>query len=236
MSTVLDDQTARRRAALAGAEEGGLNRDDGRGIRIRRVPDDERVVAAELKRQDLLGGLAELAVERQAGTRRSGEEQAVDPQVRRQRLAGLRPADEAAYNSFGHAGFVEALDQIFADGRRFLGRLEDDRIACDQRRDDMAVRKMGREIVRPKDRQHPVRFVPDRDAGAERPFEPPLRGALGISGHRDIDLADHRLDFGLALPERLAGFAGNQVGEFVLLAPDHIGEAAQGLDPHRKRL
>jgi hypothetical protein len=53
MLAVLDDQAPRGGAALAGAEEGGLNRDDRRGIGVGRVPDDERVVAAKLQRQDL---------------------------------------------------------------------------------------------------------------------------------------------------------------------------------------
>src|SRR3712207_7792310 len=49
------------------------------GVDVRRVPDDERIVAAHLERADLVRRLGELAVEGEAGAGRSGEQQAVEP-------------------------------------------------------------------------------------------------------------------------------------------------------------
>ena len=157
--------------------------------------------------------LGELAVERVAGAGRAGEEQAVDAGMGGERLAGLGPALDAADDALGHARLVIELDQIFADRRRLLARLEHDRIAGDQRRDDVAVGQMRREIIGAEHREHAVRLVADGDAGAERAFEPPLRGAVGISRDRNVDLVDDRLDLGARFPERLAGLARDQVGE-----------------------
>ena len=72
-----------RGAALAGADEGGLDRDRRRGVDVLGVPDDERVVAAHLEREDLVRRVGELAVEREAGAGRAGEEQAVDARAAR---------------------------------------------------------------------------------------------------------------------------------------------------------
>jgi hypothetical protein len=61
MRAVADDQAPCRRATLARAEEGGLAGDDRGRVWIGRVPDDERIVAAKLERQDLLRRFGELA-------------------------------------------------------------------------------------------------------------------------------------------------------------------------------
>ena len=100
----------------------------------------------------------------------------------------------------------------------------------------MAVGQVRREIIGAEHREHAVRLVADRDARAERAFEPPLRRALAISGDRDVDLVDHRLDLGARLPERLAGLAGDQVGEWLELGANDVGEAPQRLDPDREGL
>ena len=76
---VFHDQPAGRGAALSSAEIGGLDDDDRRRLDILGVPDDQRIVAAKLKREDLLRCFRELAVERLARAGRSGEQQAVDP-------------------------------------------------------------------------------------------------------------------------------------------------------------
>src|SRR3546814_9062287 len=55
MRAVLDDQPPRRRAALAGAEERGLHCDHRRRVDIGRVPDDQRIVAAQFQRQIFCG-------------------------------------------------------------------------------------------------------------------------------------------------------------------------------------
>ena len=227
---VLDDQPPRRRAALAGAHIGGLDRDRGGGVDVARIPDDERIVAAHFEREDLVRRLGELAVKGEAGAGRAGEQEAVEPGMGGERLAGLRPALDAAYRAFGHAGLMVERDQIFADRRRLLARLEDDRVAGEQSRDDMAVGQMGREIIGAEHAEHAVRLVADGDSRAHRAFEPALGGAVGIGGDRDVDLVDHRLDLGARFPERLAGLPRDQVGEGLGLAAHRVGEAPQRLD------
>ena len=187
---VLHDQPARGGAALAGAGERGL-RDDGRGGgEVGGVPDDDRIVAAHLQREDFLGLAREGAVERQAGARRAGEQQAVDAGMVGERLALRRAADDEADACRGHAGFEVAGVEEGAGGGGLFRRLEDDRVARDQRRDDMAVGQMRGEVVGAEHRQHAVRLVADGGARAHRALEAALRGAFAIGGDRDIDLGD----------------------------------------------
>ena len=75
---------------------------------------------------------------------------------------------------------MEAADEELADCRRLLGRLEHDRIAGDQRRDDVAVRQVRREIVGAEHGEHAMRLVADGDLVAERRLELALRRPLGI--------------------------------------------------------
>ena len=124
---------------------------------------------------------------------------------------------------------MEAFDQEGAARRGLLGRLEHHRIARDQRRDDVAVGQMRGEIIGAEHGQHAMRLVAHRDLVAERGFELPLRGALGISVDRNLDLVDDRSDFGPRFPIRLAGFARDEVGEILLAGANLIGEAAQRL-------
>ena len=142
-----DDLAARGGATLAGGEEGGLDRDRRRRLDVLGAPHDQRVVAAELEREDLLRRFGELLVNRGAGPRGAGEEKAVDAGLSGERAALVGTADEQAHDPFGDAGLVEAADQEFAHRGRLLGRLEDHCIARNQRRDDVAVGKVRREIV-----------------------------------------------------------------------------------------
>ena len=117
---VLDDQTARRRAALAGGEVGGLDDHDRRRLDVLGVPDDQWIVTAELEREDLVRGFGELAVERLAGTGRSGEQKAIDPRLGGERLA-LRPdRRSAAGPRLRDLRLMEAVDEEFADRRGLL--------------------------------------------------------------------------------------------------------------------
>ena len=149
--------------------------------------------------------VGELAVERLAGARRAGEQQAVDARLGGQRLALLGTADQQPDDAFGNPRLVEAVDQECAGRRRLLGRLEHDRIAGDQRRDDVAVGQVRGEIIGPEHGEHAVRLVAHRDLVAERGFELPLRRALGIGVDRDLDLVDDRADLGPRFPKGLAG-------------------------------
>jgi hypothetical protein len=78
---------------------------EGRGrLEVAGVPGAERVVAAHFEREDLARRVGELAIERRAGAGRSGEEQAIEPRMGGERLAGVGPALDAADDALGHAG------------------------------------------------------------------------------------------------------------------------------------
>ena len=131
---------------------------------------------------------------------------------------------------------MEAIDQESAGCRRLFRRLEHHRIAGEQRGNDMAVGQMRGEIIGAKHREHAVRLVPERHARPRLTIEATLRGALRIGLDRDVDLGDHRIDFGARFPQRLAGFARDCIGEGVAAGTDDIGEAAERLCPIGERL
>ena len=223
---LIDDQAARGGAALPGAGEGGLHDNDRGGGQIGRIPHHDRVVAAHFEREDLFGPRRELAVERDAGVRRSGEQQPVDAVMPGQRLALGSTTDDQADAAFGDAAGVEAIDQERADRGGLFGRFEHHGVPGEECWDDVAVGQMRREIIRAEHREHAVRLVAQRHAPAHLRVEPPLRRALGISGDRDIDLGDDGFDFGPRFPQRLAGFARDQIGERVGARAHDIGEPA----------
>src|SRR6185503_14183137 len=154
---ILYDKPPRCGAALASGEIGGLNGEDRGRAYVPRVPDHQRVVSAELESEDLVRRFGELLVERLSNTRRAGEQKAVDSGLRGKRPALLRSADQQPNDSFGDFGFVKAANEELAGCRRLFRRLEHDRIAGDQRRDDVAVREVRRKVVGSEDSQDPVR-------------------------------------------------------------------------------
>ena len=146
---VLDDQPPGRGAALAGGQIGRLDRRSPRRLDVLGVPHDERVVAAQFKREDLVRRFGELLVKRHAGARRTGEQQAVDPVFAA--VAGPdRGRRQQAHDAVRDAGFVKALDEECAGRGRLFGRLEHDRIAGDQRGDDVTVGQVRGEIYGPR--------------------------------------------------------------------------------------
>ena len=146
----LPSSTMSRRAQVQRCPADRIGRlDDGRGsgFQVLHVPHDDRIVAAQLERQDLVRRLGELLVER--ACRRATEPVNSRPSMpgcAASALPCVRPADQQPDRAFGHAGFVETFDQEFARRRRLLRRLEDHRIAGDQRGDDVAVGQMRREV------------------------------------------------------------------------------------------
>ncbi len=231
MLAVLHDQPARRGAALAGGEIGRLD-DDRRGrFDLLRVPHDQRVVAAELEREDFVRGFGELPVQRHSGARRTGEQQPVDARLARQLPAFVGPADQQPNEPFGDLRLVEAFDEQRPGRRRLFRRLEYHRVAGDQRRDDVSVGKVRGEIIRSEDGQHAVRLVLDRNLVPQVRFELPPRRALAIGVDGDFDLVDHRGDLGSRFPQGLSGLFRDQLGERFLLRADDIGETAQRLEP-----
>ena len=167
---VLDDQPPRRGAALAGGQIGRLDDDRRGGLACPWRPTPRSDCCRQAPAPESCCGVsANWLVERDAGARRAGEQQAVDAG-----LAGQRTCPGRARRSAGAAtpsGTPAAWKQstsIAPRRRGLLRRLEDDGIAGNQRRDDVAVGQMRREIIGPEHRQHAVRLVADRDLAAER--------------------------------------------------------------------
>ncbi len=232
---VLDDQPPCGGAALAGGRECRLGDQDGCGVDVGRIPDDDWIVAAHLEREDLVGGVRELPVERDAGARGAGEQQAIDARVRRKRLALRRAADDEARGPFRHARFMQAFDQRHATGGRLFAGLEDDGIACEQGGYDVPVGQVHREVVRTEHRQHAMRLVPDGGSRTHRALDAALRGAFLIGADRNLDFQHDRFDFGPCLPQRLAGFAGDSVGECFRTTAHDIHETTQRFRPVGER-
>ena len=201
-----------------------------------RVPYDNRIVAAHLERKDLVWPGGELAVDRDAGMRRSGKQHPVDAIVRDQRLPFFGPAHQKLDHRGGNSGAVEAAAQKFADRRCLFTRLEHHHVTRDQRRDDVAVGQMGGEIKRAQYGHNPVRFVPHRHGALHRIVEFSLRSTFSICADRDFGLADHRFHFAARFPQRLAGFAGDQFGKGIVFLAHFIGEAAHQFHAGGERL
>ena len=169
-------------------------------------------------------------MERHSGAGRAGEQQAVDPRLSGKRAPLVRAADEQPDHAVRDLRFMEAVDQEFARCRGFLRGFEHDRVAGDQSRYDVPVGQVRGEVVRPEHGEHAMGFVAHRDAIAEVGLHLPLGSSLGISVDRDFDLVDDGGNLSPRLPQRLAGFAGDQLGELGILLSHDIGEAADGLD------
>ena len=203
---VLDDQPPRRGAALAGRQIGRLDDDRRRRLACPWRPTRPADCCRPARARGSCAGSRRTGGERHAGARRSGEQQAVDARLGGQRAALVRAADQQAHDAFGNARGMEAFDQEGAGRRGLLGRLEDHRIAGDQRRDDVAVGQVRGEIIGAEHRQHAMRLVADRDLVAERRLELPLRRALGIGVDRNLDLVDDRARLRSSLPTTACRF------------------------------
>ena len=169
-------------------------------------------------------------MERQAGARRTGEQQSIDTRMPGERAALVGPTDQQANDAMRDLRLVEAVHQELARRRCLFRRLEYHGIAGDQRRNDVAVGKVRRKIVGSEHAEDAMRLVADRDPVAEGSFHLSLRRPLGIGLDRDVDLVDDGRDFGPRLPQRFASLARDQLGKFGFLAADDIGEAAQCLN------
>ena len=229
------DQAPRGGAALARSGKGGLHDGGRRVLDLGCIEHDDRVVSAHFERHDLARVRSQLAVDRDPRARRSREQHAIDHPVLDQRLADLDTAMDALDDSLGHFRFVEAAGQEFADRRGFLAWLEDHHIARDQRGYDVAVGQVRGEVVRPQHRHHAMRLVTQSRSALQRAVELLLPGAFGIGSDRNLDLADHRFDFGPRFPQGLARFARNQFGEGFAMLAHLVGEAAHEFDPAAER-
>ena len=203
------DQPPRARAALATGDERRLGRDRRRFLDVA-IPHHQRVVAAEFEREDHVRAVGEYPAEVRPGARRAGEQQPVDVAVG-ERRAGVAAALQHLEHVLGKPRGSPRLGHRGAGRGGQFGRLEQHRVAREQRRDDVAVGQVAGEIVRPEHRHDPMRPMPQhRGAEPGRLFA--HARALGLRADRDFDLGDHRRDFAERFPQRLAGLARDRLG------------------------
>ena len=179
-SSCSPSSTISRRAAVQrwpARQEGRLDDDHRRGVEVLGVPHDERIVAAQLEREDLVRRVGELRWSAMPARAEPVNSRPSMPGCAASARPSLGPADQQPDDAFGDAGLVEAFDQELAGRGRLLRRLEDHRIAGDQRRDDVAVGQVRGEIVR-------ARAPPARRAacGGPRPWSPSAAFELAAAG------------------------------------------------------
>src|SRR5690606_818746 len=94
----------------------------------------------------------------------------------------------------------------------------------------------GGEVEGAENHHYAVRLVAHGGGALQSAVEPPLPGPFGIGSDRDLDFGDDRFDLTACFPQRLAGLAGNQLGEGILFLANFIRKAAHQLDPRGERL
>ena len=94
----------------------------------------------------------------------------------------------------------------------------------------MTVRQVARKVVRPEHGGDAVRPVAQNRGAAGHVFAA-LAGTLCLRTNRDGDLAGHRRDFGLGLPEWLAGFQRDGARQLFGVGSEQFGKALADRDP-----
>ncbi len=194
-------------------------------IHIGHLADDQRVVATHFQRQDFLRLAGKVLVQQVASGGATGKEQAVDAVVSGQRHTCIACALRQVDHACRQAGFIPQAHGFLRGPRRELGRFEDHGITGNQRRHDMAVGQVAREVVWAEHRHHAMRLVTQhRLRVAHR--RTTLTGTLLVGLHRDVHLVHHGGDFGLRFPQRLAGFLGNDLGQRGLVGGQQLAKTA----------
>ena len=238
MDRAVGDHRAQRGAALAGgaeaAEQGAL---DGQ-VEVGVGHHHQRVLAAQLQAGHLevaaaeladaapdLGGAGEADLVDQAGLQGGGQA------LEGGRAVGLDQVEDAV----GQAGVPAQLGQGLGGGRGALGRLPDDRVAAQQRRDQVPGRHRHREVAGGDHRRHPDRLAEGEQllvrhlARHRLAVEPPALAGEEVAGVDDLG------DLAPGLGQRLADLGGDQAGQGLGVL---LHQPAQVLDhppPHRGR-
>src|SRR5690554_2048 len=106
-----------------------------------------------------------------------------------------------------------------------LAGFEDDGIARQQCRNDMAIGQMAGKVERTKNGNHTMGSVPQYRTPAGDFGFPGARALLqGFYG--DIDLADHGGHFGTGFPQGFAGFEADLMGKLLLMFLKQLAKSA----------
>jgi hypothetical protein len=154
------DEESRSRAArltLPG-EVHAAQRAVDREIQIGVGEHDDRVLAAELERDGLDDLRRGARLDPSADRRRADERQSPDARMHGQRVAGLGAVAGDDLDEPGGQDRVDQLLQPQRGQRRVLGRLEDHRVAGDQRRAEPPGREHQRVVERDDPADHAERL------------------------------------------------------------------------------
>ena len=227
VDVVGDDHPPGGVVALAGGEERAHEDFVHRPLEIAAPDHDGRPLSAALQEGGQLGALEAGLAQLDRGLVRSAEQQRVDPRVGRQPLAVARPRSlDQVERAPRQAAAIEGLGDPLADPGGELGRLEHHGVARQQGGGGVQGGDQQRQVVRDEDPDHPA--GPIVAAGL------PLVEDAGIEqGHALVQQQIHRPDRGdhllAGLPLGLAGLAGDQVGELLLLLGQHVAVLANRL-------
>ena len=231
----MDDDAARRRAALARRAERRPEDPVEREVEVGVVHDDDRVLAAELEvdvLQPLGGGLEHL----DAGLARAGERDDGDVGMPHEPLADRAPAAvDDVDDAVRDAGLGEELDEALPERGRVRRRLEDDGVPGDERGRDLPGRDRDREVPRRDDAddadRHPdghLELVPKLGRGRLPEEAPALAAHVVAHVDRFLHVA---AGLGLHLPHLVR----HEVGELGLVVGDELREAEEDLAALRCR-
>ena len=220
-----DEHAGRRRAVLAGVVVAGAGDPSGHRLEVRVVEDHDRRLAAELE-VDALERVGGGASDPLAGLDRAGQRDHVDVGMRDQPLAGLAGAGDDVEHALGQ-DLVRELGEAQRGQRRRLGRLEHDRVAGGERGTDLPDRHQqrvvpGRDLADDADRLAPDHRRVALEVLARRLA---LHAARGAGEEAQVVDGGGQL-VGLDRGERLAGVARLELGEFVGVRLDGVGELA----------
>ncbi len=156
--------------------------------------------------------------------------------MRDKRRGDVGPAMHEIDDARGKTRAMEEIREHLTDRRRLLARLEDRGVPEHERRHEMAVGKMRREVERTKHRHHAVRAESaeafDARRRADRKAPHPIHHAIV---ERDVDLARDRRGFEPRLGKHLAHLAADQPRERLALLLDERLEPPQEFDAGLER-
>ncbi len=234
----MHEQPARRRAALAGGADGAEQHRGHHEVEIRRLVDDDRVVAAELEEAAAKAGGDSLA-DAAADLRRAGEaDQSNAPvfdEAVRQRIVRRDEQLEDRRKLLRLDDFLaDPLHRDRAEGR-VVRRLPDADVTADR----------GDERIPGPDRDREVERGNDADDAERVPLlVHAVPRALGMHrqaveharlSDREVGHVDHLLDLAVALDLDLAHLEADQAAEQSFLRAQRLAHEAHGLAAARRR-
>ena len=230
---LVNDDAARRRAALAGRPEATPQAAFDGEVEIRIVHHHDDVLAAHLQ-VNLLERRRSFFGHRAPDVGRSGERDDPHVVVDEHRAANIATATRHQVDDASReTGLFENPDEVQRRKRRQRGRLENDRVAAHQRRDDLPRWNRHRKIPRCDDRAHAQglphghRELVSQFGRHGLPVLPPP-----LAGHEEGHV-DGLLDVAARLVQHLPHFPRHVAGERLFAIRESAG-AAQGLARRRR--